>query len=82
MVRSVAAMPVTTRSPAPYAELGLMIQRARQRLGMTQQAMADKLGVDRATVGVWETGRQYPAKHAGAVEQLLSITIPPRRSAA
>jgi len=64
-----------------HSELGLAIQRARQRLGLTQQAMADKLGVDRATVAVWETGRQYPAKHAGAVEELLGITIPRRPAA-
>lgn len=32
----------------------------RQRLGLTQDNVADELGVDRSTVAGWETGRAYP----------------------
>lgn len=67
--------------PGPHQELGLTIQRARQRAGMTQQEMAGKLGVDRSAVANWERGRYFPGRYAGAIEQLLSIEIPARPAA-
>jgi transcriptional regulator with XRE-family HTH domain len=34
----------------------------RERLGLTQQELADRLGVDRVTIARWETGaRAIPA---------------------
>jgi transcriptional regulator with XRE-family HTH domain len=39
------------------AALGTRIGDARRARGLTQQALADALGVDRKTVNRWETGR-------------------------
>ena len=36
------------------------VRRLRQSLGLSQQELADKLGVARVTVGRWERGRQRP----------------------
>lgn len=36
------------------------IRAARQRKGLTQQRLADKLGVTKATVSGWECGRNDP----------------------
>lgn len=46
----------------------------RKIANMTQQDLADAVGVDRATVSQWECGRQTP--HAGTrakIEQVLNI---------
>jgi transcriptional regulator with XRE-family HTH domain len=46
---------------------------ARQLLGLSQAGLAEKLGVDRGTVGDWERGVRIPAKERlAAVEALLS----------
>ena len=47
---------------------------ARQLLGLSQAALAEKLGVDRGTVGDWERGVRLPAEERlAAVEALLSL---------
>lgn len=53
-------------------DFGRLLKRARQAAGFrTQQELAERLGVDRSTVGAWETGRQYPQRFIGAIENLL-----------
>lgn len=32
----------------------------RKRLGLTQAQLADKLGVRKSTIGMWETGNRKP----------------------
>ena len=56
--------------------IGILIQRARQRKRMTQAQMAEALGVSRDAVATWERGEHYPLRNAGAIEELLEITIP------
>jgi transcriptional regulator with XRE-family HTH domain len=47
---------------------------ARHLLGLTQAGLAEKLGVDRGTVGDWERGVRFPAEERlAAVEALLSL---------
>lgn len=48
----------------------------RRALDMTQQAVADALGVERATVGMWETGTSWPsARILPALADLLCCSI-------
>ena len=39
---------------------GASIKRLRERRGLTQQQLADKMTVSDKTVSKWETGRGYP----------------------
>ena len=39
---------------------GAMIKRLRERRGLTQQQLAEKMTVSDKTVSKWETGRGYP----------------------
>ena len=59
----------TTRKSLPEERL----LSARQLLGLTQAGLAEKMGVNRWTVGDWERGvRLPPAERLAAVEALLS----------
>ena len=42
------------------AEFGENIRKAREKLGITQQTLADKLYVTRQAVSRWENGSRYP----------------------
>ena len=49
------------------------LRSARQLLGLSQAGLAEKLGVDRGTVGDWERGVRLPSEERlEAVEALLS----------
>ena len=51
---------------------GERLLSARQLLGLSQAGLAEKLGVDRGTVGDWERGVRLPAEERlAAVEALL-----------
>ena len=56
--------------------IGLIIRRARQRKGLTQEALAHAVGVDRSAVSNWETEKHLPLRYAGKVEEVLGIVIP------
>lgn len=60
----------------PTDHIGHLIARARHRKRMTQAQLAEALGVTQVTVARWETGEHYPVRNAGAIEDLLDITIP------
>jgi transcriptional regulator with XRE-family HTH domain len=55
--------------------IGRRIRLRRQALKLTQQQLASKLGVDRATVSAWERGRHLPERNQGAIESVLGITL-------
>jgi transcriptional regulator with XRE-family HTH domain len=40
----------------------MKIKQQRQALGLTQRALAEKLGVSVTTVSAWETGRRNPSQ--------------------
>lgn len=41
-------------------ELGETLKRARQERELTQEALAERLGVSRQTISNWENNRSYP----------------------
>lgn len=47
--------------------LGAQIRAARERRHMTQQQLADLIGVDRKTVDNWENRRTSPRNRMGAL---------------
>ena len=51
----------SSRTPIPedYAD---RIRRLRGRLGLTQQALAEQLGIAFATVNRWENGQSKPSR--------------------
>lgn len=53
---------------------GEQIRAARERRRMTQQELADELGVSLRTVSNWERGESIPRNRAGAIEEFLSIS--------
>jgi transcriptional regulator with XRE-family HTH domain len=76
---AIQLMPVvlTLLGPDPSATQkslpGERLLSARHLLGLSQAALAEKLGVDRGTVGDWERGVRLPAEERlAAVEALLS----------
>jgi transcriptional regulator with XRE-family HTH domain len=50
-------MPRTTASPADAAAVGQELRAARERIGLSQTALADRLGVSPAYISKIEAGR-------------------------
>lgn len=53
------------------AALGRRIRRARERARLTQLQLAQAVGVDRKTVGNWESGLSSPRSSLGRLEAVL-----------
>ena len=52
------------------------IEKRRANAGMTQEEMANVLGVDRSTIAKWETGEAMPrADKLPTLAKLLGCTI-------
>lgn len=52
---------------------GQQINSARQRAGLTQQQLAELVGVSLRTVGNWERGATVPRDREHAIRAVLSI---------
>ncbi|TDD37812.1 XRE family transcriptional regulator [Actinomadura sp. KC06] len=59
--------------PTDRPPIGLKIKRARERQKprMTQEQLADKIGVSQKTIDNWENDRSYPRSSIGALEEIL-----------
>ena len=55
--------------------IGTRIKRRRQVLRLTQEDLAGRLGVSKSTVANWESGKHFPLRYLGAVEQELGISL-------
>lgn len=55
--------------------IGTRIKKRRQVLDMTQQSLADALGVSKSTVANWESGKHFPLRYLGKVEAVLGVTL-------
>lgn len=65
-------MPATVRSPRPRGAFPL--QRARARLGLSQEALAQALGVSVRTIVRWENQTSLPSRLArDRVERLAEV---------
>jgi transcriptional regulator with XRE-family HTH domain len=62
--------PSATQKSLPEERL----RSARQLLGLSQAGLAEKLGVDRGTVGDWERGVRLPSEERLALVEAL---LPP-----
>lgn len=62
---------------AADSRIGTTIKKRRQVLGMTQQDLADALGVSKSTVANWESGKHFPLRYLGKVEAVLGISLSP-----
>lgn len=67
--------------------LGRRIKRARERAQLTQRQLATAVGVDRKTVGNWESGASSPRSSLARLETVLgghgfSVDELPEQSAA
>lgn len=51
--------------------LGQRLRRARQREGLTQQALADKVGVSQAAIANWENGSSFNKAKREKIEAIL-----------
>ncbi|MCD9625280.1 helix-turn-helix transcriptional regulator [Rhabdothermincola salaria] len=65
------------KRPSPSPEYAAAIRSARLERGLTQQAVADGLGVDQATVSIWETAVGTPSSSAREkLAKLLGVPEP------
>ena len=56
--------------------LGANLQKTRQTAGLTQEQLAEAVGVSRQTVAKWESGETSPdLEHAAALAKTLGTTI-------
>lgn len=64
------------RQEAFYAELGRRIKRARQQKALTQQALADAIGLTRTSITNIECGRQpVMAHHLVRIASSLGVEL-------
>ena len=56
-------------------DLGVRIRRARERLNMSQQQVADAVSRSVRAVGSWERGEAVPKNAIGALEQVLHTDL-------
>ncbi|NVN38552.1 helix-turn-helix domain-containing protein [Komagataeibacter swingsii] len=60
---------------SPSREIGQRIQLLRKAAGLSQQQLADLLGVSRTAVGFWETGRPNKiSKHVPRLAKIFGIS--------
>jgi transcriptional regulator with XRE-family HTH domain len=56
--------------------LGAWLKALRERAGLSQQELADRIGVDQASVSRWENGRGEPGVSiAGELADALGVDV-------
>ena len=55
--------------------IGTRIARRRQRLGLSQADLADRVGVSESSVVNWEKDKHYPRRHLGKLEFVLGVSL-------
>jgi transcriptional regulator with XRE-family HTH domain len=54
--------------------VGSRIKNSRNRLGLTQSQLAEKLDVHRTTVALWETDKFKPERHSYLLADVLNVS--------
>jgi transcriptional regulator with XRE-family HTH domain len=62
---------MANQPPSP----GLRIAKRRHQLHLRQEDLAARLGVSVSTVANWETGKHFPRRYLGRVEEVLGISL-------
>jgi transcriptional regulator with XRE-family HTH domain len=62
-------------SMQPEPAIGLVIRRARERRRMTQQQLADAVGVSLRSVSNWELGHHVPRNRTAVLEEVLAVSL-------
>ena len=76
MAASALWMTMNTRDEQFFKELGARIAQARKDHGLTQQALAEQLGVAQQTLAHYEVGRaRMPASVLPTVARLLTLSL-------
>ena len=55
--------------------IGTKIRKRRQELGLTQKQLADIVKVDESSVISWESGKHFPLRYLGKIEDVLGISL-------
>lgn len=67
---------MNTQDEQFFKELGARIAQARKEHGLTQQALADQLGVPQQTLAHYEVGRtRFPASMLPTLARLLTMSL-------
>ncbi len=56
-------------------DIGTLIRKRRQALGLRQHELAARVGVDRSAVSNWERGHHFPLRYQGRIEEVLGISL-------
>lgn len=61
---------------AEKQRVGALIKKRRQRLGIRTQAdLAVLVGTSETSVAKWESGRHYPGRNLGKLEEVLGVSL-------
>ncbi len=56
------------------------IKQLRETLGLSQEELGERIGVDKRTIGSWERGVNFPTKkHAGSLQAIFDGCPPPAK---
>ncbi|QDH17478.1 helix-turn-helix domain-containing protein [Swingsia samuiensis] len=65
---------LSSKKNSPGLELGRRIRLLREMAGLSQQQLAEKIGISRSAVAFWETGRSgHVGKHLGQFAAVLGV---------
>ena len=59
----------------PAEPIGTRIAKRRHVLDLSQRELAERIGVSRDTVSMWERNKQYPHRHLGKLEAVLGVNL-------
>lgn len=62
-------------NPVSQDSVGARIRLMRQHRGMTQEELAEAVGVSRSAVALWETDRGGEADHLPRLSEILAVPV-------